>query len=105
MGCHFLFQEIFLIQGSNPQLWHLLQRQMDSLPRVPPGKPVPYIGEFKLQIFQVATMPSCCTGILYSISRYCMIRFKCFLYFLCLVFCFVLCEKYYKPTRVQYSTI
>ena len=31
MGDHFLFQEIFLIQGSNA---HLLHRQVDSLPLI-----------------------------------------------------------------------
>ena len=34
VGCHFLFQEIFLTQGSNPHLLHLLHWQMDSLPLV-----------------------------------------------------------------------
>ena len=36
-GCHFLLQEIFLTQGSNPQLSHLLHWQGDSLPLTPPG--------------------------------------------------------------------
>ena len=36
MGCHFLFQEIVLTQGSNPQL---LYWQVSSLPLNPPGKP------------------------------------------------------------------
>ena len=31
-GCHFLFQEMFLIQGSNPSLSHLLPWQVSSLP-------------------------------------------------------------------------
>ena len=39
MGCHFLLQRIFLIQGSNPRLLDLLYWQVDSLPLVPPGKP------------------------------------------------------------------
>ena len=30
MGCHFLLQRIFLIQGSNPHLLHLLHWQADS---------------------------------------------------------------------------
>ena len=29
-GCHFLFQGIFLTQGSNQCLWHLLHWQVDS---------------------------------------------------------------------------
>ena len=39
MGCHFLLQEIFPTQGSNPCLLHLLHWQADSLPAGPPGKP------------------------------------------------------------------
>ena len=31
MGCHFLLQEIFPTQGSNPCLLHLLHWQADSL--------------------------------------------------------------------------
>ena len=38
VGCHFLFQGIFLTQGSNQCLWHLLQWQADSLPLVPLNK-------------------------------------------------------------------
>ena len=37
-GCHFLFQGIFLTQGSNLCLLHLLQWQADFLPLVPLGK-------------------------------------------------------------------
>ena len=36
VGCHFLLQRIFLTQGSNSLLLHLLHWQMDSLPLVPP---------------------------------------------------------------------
>ena len=32
VGCHFLFLGIFLTQGSNPRLLHLLHWQLDSLP-------------------------------------------------------------------------
>ena len=35
MGCHFLFQEIFLTQGSNPGLLNCRQ----TLPSEPPGDP------------------------------------------------------------------
>ena len=38
MGCHFLLQEIFPTQGSNPGLLSLLHWQAGSLPLVPPGK-------------------------------------------------------------------
>ena len=41
VGCHFLFQGIFLTQGSNPHLWHLLHWQTNFfLPTVSPGTPV-----------------------------------------------------------------
>ena len=40
VGCHFLLQGIFLTQGSNPSLLCLLHWQEDSLPLVPPGKPI-----------------------------------------------------------------
>ena len=36
VGCHFLLQRIFLTQGSNSILLHLLHWQMDSLPLAPP---------------------------------------------------------------------
>ena len=36
VGCHFLFQRIFLAQGSNLRL---LSREADSLSSEPPGKP------------------------------------------------------------------
>ena len=39
VSCHFLLQEAFLTQGSNPWLLHLLHWQEDSLALVPPGKP------------------------------------------------------------------
>ena len=37
--CHFLLQGIFLTQGSNPHLLHILHWQEPSLPTAPPGKP------------------------------------------------------------------
>ena len=40
MGCHALLQEIFLTQGSNPHLLHLLHWQTGSLSLAPPGKPL-----------------------------------------------------------------
>ena len=39
VGCCTLLQGIFLTQGSNPCLLHLLYWQVDSLPLAPPGKP------------------------------------------------------------------
>ena len=38
MGCHFLFQGIFLPQGLNLSLLPLRHQQSDPLPLVPPGK-------------------------------------------------------------------
>ena len=39
VGCHFLLQWIFLTQGSNPCLLHLLHWQVDSLPLSHQGSP------------------------------------------------------------------
>ena len=39
VGCHGLLQGIFLTQGLNPHLLHLLHWHMSSLALVPPGKP------------------------------------------------------------------
>ena len=39
VDCHFLLQGIFLTQGLNARLLHVLHRQVDSLPPAPPGKP------------------------------------------------------------------
>ena len=40
VGCHFLLQGIFLTQGLNVPLLCLLLWPVDSLPLVPPGKPL-----------------------------------------------------------------
>ena len=40
VGCHAHLQGIFLTQGWNPHLLHLLHCQGDSLPLGPPGKPL-----------------------------------------------------------------
>ena len=39
LGCHFLLQGIYLIQGSNPCLLRLLHPHADPLPIAPPEKP------------------------------------------------------------------
>ena len=39
VGYHSLLQGIFLTQGSNPCLFHLLHWKLCSLPLAPPGKP------------------------------------------------------------------
>ena len=47
VGSHTLFQGIFLTQGSNPCLLHLLNWQVGSLPLAPSGKPRGYhIGQY-----------------------------------------------------------
>ena len=38
VGCHYLLQGVFLTQGPNLRLLHLLHWQEDSLPLAPPGK-------------------------------------------------------------------
>ena len=40
VGCHALLQGVFLTQGSNTCLLHLLHWQAGSLPLEPPGKPI-----------------------------------------------------------------
>ena len=40
VGCHSLFQGIFLTQELNPLLLYLLHWKVGSLPLVPPGKPI-----------------------------------------------------------------
>ena len=41
VGCHAVLQGIFLTQGLNPHLLHLLHWQVGSSPVVSPGKPPP----------------------------------------------------------------
>ena len=51
VGCHAHLQGIFLAQGSNPHLLHLLYWQAGSLPLVPPGKPAQGLGKSNLILF------------------------------------------------------
>ena len=46
VGCHTLLQGIFLIQGSNSHLWHLLHWQAESLPLTSSGKPQFFVTSF-----------------------------------------------------------
>ena len=50
VDCHFLLQEIFLTQGSNPCLLYLLHWQEDSLPLSLLGSPFYYV--YKLNFVQ-----------------------------------------------------
>ena len=56
MGCHALLQEIFLPQGSNPRLLHLLLWQTGSLPLGPTAKS-PYISLENFKLKQDITSP------------------------------------------------
>ena len=42
MRCHFFLQGIFLTQGLNLPILHLLHWQVDSSPLAPPGSPLSY---------------------------------------------------------------
>ena len=42
VGFHALLQRIFLTQGLNPYLLHVLHWQAGALPLAPPGKPILY---------------------------------------------------------------
>ena len=56
MGCHALLQGIFLTQGLNPCLLHLLHWQEGSLPLAPPGKPIIYNGNTCNFVFYFTTL-------------------------------------------------
>ena len=48
MGCYWLLQGIFLTQGSNPHLLHLLHWQAGSLPAESQGKSISYLGLYNI---------------------------------------------------------
>ena len=48
-GCHFLFKVIFLTQGSNPHLLHLLHWEADYFTTEPPEKPRLYTGAKRIK--------------------------------------------------------
>ena len=50
VGCHFILQGIFLIQGSNPRLLCLLPWQAKSLLLVPPQRPTLLINKMQSQM-------------------------------------------------------
>ena len=74
VGCHFLFQGIFLTQGWNPSLLHLLHWQVGSLPLALPGKPnIVYISYWfcfcgELRVIQFVIFMSCLRNSLLSWS-------------------------------------
>ena len=61
VGCHFLLQEIFLSQGSDPHLLRLLHWWADSLPLAPPGKPIHFL--FWLKTFIDHVLNRCRSGV------------------------------------------
>ena len=64
-GCYFLLQGIFLTQGWNPRLLHLLHLlhwQADSLPLAPPGKLERVNIKIKIIPFLWGTMGTCMYG-------------------------------------------
>ena len=67
VGCHALFQGIFLTQGSIPLLLCLLHWQMNSLPLDPPGKPIVYIQAHV--IFSFDTLSRICVSTYYTCCR------------------------------------
>ena len=83
MGCHFLLQEIFLIQGLNPGLPHCRQT---LLPSEPPGKPLVILEPKKIKSVTASTFsPSIChelMGLDAMIFVFWMLRF----YFLILLY-------------------
>ena len=58
VGCHFLLPGIFLIQGSNPHLLHLLHWQAGSLPLSHLGSPTSFATQ-QQRIKRVKQIKSC----------------------------------------------
>ena len=58
VGSHFLLQGIFLTQGSNPHLLHLLHWQADSLLSESPGKPTHFPVQLNIQRRELKMAPS-----------------------------------------------
>ena len=64
--CHALLQGIFLTQGSNPGLLHLLHWQVDSLSPAPSGKPCKGVLEVEFLVFQTPTVQGDETDLTYQ---------------------------------------
>ena len=77
--CHAIHQGIFLTQGSNPCLLHLLHWQVDSLPLVPPGKPF-----YNTDSIQLTGSLLKIHGIFNQILRYCYIGLEHFFGMVCI---------------------
>ena len=59
MSCQSLLQGIFLAQGSNPHHVRLLHWQADSLPLVPPGRPLKDPDRVVIQCIKLREAPYC----------------------------------------------
>ena len=80
VGCYFLLQGIFPIQGSIPCLLYLLHWQVDSSPLVPPGKP-------HLSQFMCIWLSTCPSTICWKYSFFCWIAFVALLKISCPYIC------------------
>ena len=58
LGCHFLFQGIFLIQGSNSHILYLVHWQADSLPLCHLGSTMSF-GLFEFKKIKIVSFHSC----------------------------------------------
>ena len=98
VGCHALFQGIFLTQGSNPHLLRLLHWQMGSLPLAPPGKPQ-YVTPISSPPHpQVCLANTSLFSVLVSLSLFCRYIHLCHildsmykLYHMVFIFLFLIC--------------
>ena len=80
VGCHFLLQEIFLIQGLNPGLLHCRQ----TLPSEPPGKPQFYrmsLYYFMMEKMSVYTYTSKGSNRIGSVHSFFQFFKDCFFFF------------------------
>ena len=80
MGYHALLQGIFLTQGSNPRLLHLLHWQVGSLPLVPPGKPwmvyKPQISGYLSSVISCGVPIYLCIITFFSLLLICLLLYR-----------------------------
>ena len=86
MGCHFLFQGIFLIQESNLHLLHLLHWQVDSLPLSHQGSP--HLGF---------------SSLFWEVFYFCFFHFPSFSAFFCCCSLSQLCPTLHDPHGLQHA--
>ena len=68
VGGHALLQGVFLTQGSNPCLLHLLHWQAGSLPLAPPRKPYIYLYLSNVKVKVAQSCPTLCDPMDYTYS-------------------------------------